>query len=235
MQFYFDEEMQLASKHAEQLAKNFNDYYNQLNYDVIAIQNLTKLNRILSDELRFFRFIFIIYFIFFRCNELIIHFNQEKDLVHLAEMIYELNSLLKANKSLRNINWFRDNLLFKITDLNSKTRTLIIEQLKSALSSLNNSNVILCLKSLTLIYEDQKQTIEKELSQIMDEGIRDLNSLFIQLNGANTSLTISSGGDKTSKLLSQLSNKLHSYLEQYQLLGFFENNFFLILCIFYYF
>lgn len=156
----------------------------------------------------------------FRCDELIKNWNNENELIRRAEVVHELNSLLKTNEKLRNVKWFSDNLLFKITELSAKTHSSIIEQLKEALSSLNSSTVTLCLKSLNLIYEDQPQTIKKELSQIMDEAIRELNSLFIQLNGVGTS-SVSGSGDKTVKLLPQLGNKLHLFLEQYQLLGLF--------------
>lgn len=222
MQAHFDEEMLSASRRAEQLAKYFSNYYNQLNSNVIAIKNLTKLNRILSDELKFYFYMFFIIKFFYRCNELIKNFHKEKVLIRRSEIVYEINSLLKENKNLQNIKWFSENLLFKITDVNSKIRILIIDQLKDALLSLNNSTVVLCLKGLNFIYENHPQKIENELLQIMDEGVSELSSLFIQLNGVNTtkSSILLNSGDKTTKLLSQLSNKLHSYLEQYQLLGF---------------
>ena len=48
----------------------------------------------------------------------------------------------------------------------------------------------------------------------MDESLRELDALFLQL-GAQ------SNAEKASKFLPQLGTKLHSQMEQFQLLGFF--------------
>lgn len=52
-QVHFDKEMQTVSQKAEQLAQLFGDNVAQLRTDVCAIRNLTLLNRLLGDSLRY--------------------------------------------------------------------------------------------------------------------------------------------------------------------------------------
>lgn len=52
MQVHFDKEMQMVSIKAKEMGKIFFDYARQLRTDILAIQNLTKMNRILSDGMR---------------------------------------------------------------------------------------------------------------------------------------------------------------------------------------
>ncbi|KAI1711120.1 conserved oligomeric Golgi complex subunit 5 [Ditylenchus destructor] len=196
-QSQFDEEMQSVSKRADQLAHMFRDFESQLCTDVLTIENLTKLNRLLSDGVR--------------CDELVKSWHEEKhDIVRQAEIINELNTILKTNDKLKQVNWINERALFKLPELAAKTKQSVIEQLKSALKTLNCSSAATCLKALAQLLDSN--AFQKELNAIMDEAIKDLDALFLQLSSQPNA-------EKGSRLLPQLGNRLHSLLEQFQLLG----------------
>lgn len=52
MQAHFDKEMQMVALKTQQMGDIFAGYLQKLRNDIIAIQNLTKINRILSDASR---------------------------------------------------------------------------------------------------------------------------------------------------------------------------------------
>uniref|UniRef100_A0A915EJ80 Conserved oligomeric Golgi complex subunit 5 n=1 Tax=Ditylenchus dipsaci TaxID=166011 RepID=A0A915EJ80_9BILA len=196
-QAQFDEEMQGVSKQADKLAQLFTEYEKQLSKDVVAINNLTKLNRLLADGVK--------------CEELVKLWQDEKhDLMRQAEIINELNTILKASDKLKRVNWVNERALFKLPELAAKTKLSVIDQLKSALKTLNCSVASTCLKALSQLLD--ASGCQKELNTIMDEAIRELDSLFLQLSSQPNA-------EKGSRLLPQLGNRLHSMLEQFQLLG----------------
>lgn len=84
-----------------------------------------------------------------------------------------------------------------------------MKQLKTAVQTLNASQVSSSLRALGLLLANAMQ---KELNEILDEAIKDLDNLFLQLGAQPTA-------EKGSKLLPQLGHRLHSQLEQFQLLG----------------
>lgn len=86
----------------------------------------------------------------------------------------------------------------------------MVAQLKTAVQTLNASQVSSNLKALSLLLEPHAK--QKELNEILDEAIKELDGLFLQL-GAQPTI------EKGSKLLPQLGHRLHSQLEQFQLLG----------------
>jgi len=67
-----------------------------------------------------------------------------------------------------------------------------------------------CLKALSLLLD--AHICQKELNALMDEAILELDQLFLQLS-------CQPNVEKGSRLLPQLGNRLHSLLEQFQLLG----------------
>lgn len=75
--------------------------------DVLAIANLTKLSRLQSDALRYFFFkkLFSHFCALFRCDELASAWREERDLTRRAELVAELNSIVKANDKLKHVSW----------------------------------------------------------------------------------------------------------------------------------
>src|SRR5690606_8550803 len=71
-----------------------------------------------------------------------------------------------------------------------------------------------CLKALAHLLD--KHACQKELSTLMNESIRELDVLFLQLSSQPNT-------EKGLRLLPQLGNRLHSLLEQFQLLGNFAD------------
>uniref|UniRef100_A0A914BUW8 Conserved oligomeric Golgi complex subunit 5 n=1 Tax=Acrobeloides nanus TaxID=290746 RepID=A0A914BUW8_9BILA len=196
MQANFSEEMNAVAKRADHLGNTFTDYYEKIRHDVISIENLTKLRRLLNDGSS--------------CESLIQKWHQEKDLLRQAELIHELNSIIKDNDKLKKVKWMNDNFLHKLPQISSQTRSEVVAQLKTAVQTLNASQVSSNLKALSLLLEPHAK--QKELNEILDEAIKELDGLFLQL-GAQPTI------EKGSKLLPQLGHRLHSQLEQFQLLG----------------
>lgn len=52
IQTHFDKEMQTVGRSAEHLGSTFTTYVDNFRDDVVAIENLTRLNRLLTDGLR---------------------------------------------------------------------------------------------------------------------------------------------------------------------------------------
>lgn len=152
---------------------------------------------------------------FFRCDYLAKNWQDETDLIRKAELINELNSIVKGNEKLKQINWINESL-FKIDELNLKTRNSILDQLKSSLKTLNCSAVSSYVKALSLIIDPN--SAQREINAIMNEGVRELDALFLQCN------TQANSTDKSIKLLPQIGNRLRSFLEQFQLLGIIKKN-----------
>lgn len=111
------------------------------------------------------------------------------------------------------MNWFNERLLFKINELGVKTRADVLKQLKSALKTLNASLVSGYMKSLLLIMDPQ--TAQCQINAIINDAVKELDSLLLQWS------TQATFNDKSLKILPQLGNRLHSFLEQFQLLGLF--------------
>jgi hypothetical protein len=52
MQSEFDEEMRVVNDKANEVSRIYNDSYEQLKADSVALEELTALNRVLSDGIR---------------------------------------------------------------------------------------------------------------------------------------------------------------------------------------
>lgn len=141
---------------------------------------------------------------------------QEKDLLRQAELIHDLHAVIKDNDKLRKVKWMNDTFLHKVPSLASQTRVEVVKQLKGAVQTLNAPQVSSCLRALALLLEPI--AMQKELNEILDEAIKELDGLFLQLGSQPTA-------EKGTKLLPQLGHKLHSQLEQFQLLGIFPKKF----------
>lgn len=149
----------------------------------------------------------------YRCKELIEICQSETDLIRQSEFVNELILITTENDKLKRLNWFNECLFFKINELIDKTRMAILEQLKLALKTLNGLSVSGYIKALLLIMD--KRTAQRQIDVIMNDGVKELDSLLLQWSTQTTS------NDKLLKILPQLGNRLHSFLEQFQLLGLF--------------
>lgn len=145
-----------------------------------------------------------------RCEALVKKWEQEKLLLRQAEIVHELNSIVKENESMKRVKWMNDGFLFKLPDIVSQTRNKVVEELKDALQTLNSPTVAQCLKALTELLPEASR--RKELDEILDGVVSEIDALFLQLGAQPTA-------DKAAKLLPQLGNRLNSCLEQFQLLG----------------
>uniref|UniRef100_A0A914GS03 Conserved oligomeric Golgi complex subunit 5 n=1 Tax=Globodera rostochiensis TaxID=31243 RepID=A0A914GS03_GLORO len=195
---HFQREMDAVVKRADALAKTMNEQVGKMRNDVRDIASLTKLSRLQGDAIR--------------CEELVDAWREEKDLVRRAELIAEVNAIVKANDKLRHLKWLFDRCLFGLAEMNSRTRQDLVVQLRSALRSLNVGTVSATVKALQQLLGDGAHACQKELNAVMDEALLELDALFLQLSAQPTQ-------DKAAKLLPQLGTKLHSQLEQFQLLG----------------
>ena len=148
-----------------------------------------------------------------RCVKLMNIWRNENDLVRRAEVIDELNALVRLNDKMRHIKWLDETCLSKLQEMTSKTRQDVINQLKSALKSLNRSAVSACMKALQCSFNGHGG-YQKDLNMLVDESVRELDSQFLLLNSQNNL-------DKVVKLLPQISAKLNFQLEQFHLLGSF--------------
>uniref|UniRef100_A0A915NH72 Conserved oligomeric Golgi complex subunit 5 n=1 Tax=Meloidogyne floridensis TaxID=298350 RepID=A0A915NH72_9BILA len=145
------------------------------------------------------------------CQELVNLCNEEKDLLKKAEYATEFVSLIKSNDKLLKLKWLHESCLFKRELIVSKIRQELFEQLRSSLRSLNAGVVNSTMKAMQKLI-DNSTVYQKELSSLMDESLRELDGLFLQLG-------TQSNTEKASKFLPQLGTKLHSQMEQFQLLG----------------
>ncbi|KAH7695617.1 COG5 protein, partial [Aphelenchoides avenae] len=195
IQTHFDKEMQTVARNAEQLGSTFSSYVDSFREDVVAIENLSRLNRLLTDGLR--------------CEALVKKWEQEKLLLRQAEIVHELNAIVKENESMKRVKWMNDSFLFKLPDIISQTRSKVVGELKSALQTLNSSTVVQCLKALSELLPESAR--KKEMDEILDGVVSEIDAMFLQLG-------TQPNADKASKLLPQLGNRLNSCLEQFQLL-----------------
>uniref|UniRef100_A0A915M015 Conserved oligomeric Golgi complex subunit 5 n=1 Tax=Meloidogyne javanica TaxID=6303 RepID=A0A915M015_MELJA len=194
---HFQHEMDSVTKKFDQIANEMQNKLNNVRSSVHAIANLTKMSRLLGDALR--------------CQELVNLCNEEKDLLKKAEYATEFVSLIKSNDKLLKLKWLHESCLFKRELIVSKMRQELFEQLRSSLRSLNAGVVNSTMKAMQKLI-DNSTVYQKELSSLMDESLRELDGLFLQLG-------TQSNTEKASKFLPQLGTKLHSQMEQFQLLG----------------
>nr|CAD2135213.1 unnamed protein product [Meloidogyne enterolobii] len=194
---HFQHEMDSVTKKFDQIANEVQNKLDNVRSSVHAIANLTKMSRLLGDALR--------------CQELVNLCKEEKDLLKKAEYATEFVSLIKSNDKLLKLKWLHESCLFKRELIVSKIRQELFEQLRSSLRSLNAGVVNSTMKAMQKLI-DNSTVYQKELSSLMDESLRELDGLFLQLG-------TQSNTEKASKFLPQLGTKLHSQMEQFQLLG----------------
>lgn len=150
-------------------------------------------------------------FIFqFRCKQLVELWERETDLLSRAECVFELRMLCAENPTFSSIAWMKDGFLKQIPNISSTTSKLAIDELKTALVSLNVSYVNNCLKALHYLFD--ADGANQKLKTIIDDAIKEIDSLFLNLNVTKTA-------ERAGKQLLQLGSKLNSFLEQFQLLG----------------
>ncbi|KAL3115817.1 hypothetical protein niasHT_007117 [Heterodera trifolii] len=190
-------EMDAVVRRADTLANTMDEQVGKIRKDVRAIASLTQLSRMQGDAIR--------------CEELVDAWRAETDLIRRTEHITEVNAIVKANDKLRHLKWLQYRCLFSLSEMNSRTRQDLVVQLRSALRSLNASGVSAVVKALQQLL-DGVHACQKELNAVMDESVSELDALFLQLDAQ-------AAPEKTAKLLPQLGNKLHTQLEQFQLLG----------------
>lgn len=89
---------------------------------------------------------------------------------------------------------------------------MAIDELKTALMSLNVSYVNNCLKALNYLFDPDGAN--QKLKTIIDDAVKEIDALFLNLSAIKTA-------DRAGKQLSQIGSKMNSYLEQFQLLGIF--------------
>jgi hypothetical protein len=106
----------------------------------------------------------------------------------------------------------KDGFLKQIPEITSKTCKMAIEELKTALMSLNVSYVNNCLKALNYLFDPDGAN--QKLKTIIDEAVKEIDLMFLNLSVIKTV-------DRAGKQLPQLGSKLNSFLEQFQLLGMF--------------
>jgi hypothetical protein len=75
----------------------------------------------------------------------------ETDLLSRAECVSELKLLCAENPSFSSILWMKNGFLKQIPEITSKTCKMAIEELKTALLSLNVSYVNNCLKIICFL------------------------------------------------------------------------------------
>lgn len=59
----------------------------------------------------------------FSCESLIQKWHTEKDLLRQAELIHELNAVIKDNEKLKKVKWMNDNFLHKVPQISGQTKT----------------------------------------------------------------------------------------------------------------
>uniref|UniRef100_A0A1I8C0C0 Conserved oligomeric Golgi complex subunit 5 n=1 Tax=Meloidogyne hapla TaxID=6305 RepID=A0A1I8C0C0_MELHA len=121
--------------------------------------------------------------------------------------VYAISNLTKMSRLLGDAL----SCLFKRELIVSKVRQELSEQLRSSLRSLNAGVVNSTMKAMQKLI-DNPTIYQKELSSLMDESLRELDALFLQLGAQSNT-------EKASKFLPQLGTKLHNQMEQFQLLG----------------
>ncbi|KAI6241359.1 hypothetical protein M3Y99_00362800 [Aphelenchoides fujianensis] len=129
-----------------------------------------------------------------RCKQLVETWERETYLLARAECAHELKLLCSENPSFASISWMKDGFLKQVPDITKKTSQLAIEELKQALVSLNTP------------------ACNEKIKTIIDDAVHQMDALFLNLSAAKSM-------ERASKLLPQLGNRLHTFLEQFQLLG----------------
>jgi hypothetical protein len=135
---------------------------------------------------------------------------RETDLPSRAEYVSELKMLQVENPSFSSIIWMKDGFLKQIPDITTKTCKMAIDELKTALMSLNVSYVNNCLKALNYLFDADGAS--HKLKTIIDDAVKEIDAMFLNLSIIKTS-------ERAGKQLPQLGSKLNSFLEQFQLLG----------------
>lgn len=148
----------------------------------------------------------------FRCKQLVDLWERESDLLSRAECVSELRMLCAENPTFPSVIWMKDGFLKRIPEITSKTCKMAIDELKTALMSLNVSYVNNCLKALNYLFDPDGAN--QKLKTIIDDAVKEIDALFLNLSAIKTA-------DRAGKQLSQIGSKMNSYLEQFQLLGIF--------------
>ena len=104
----------------------------------------------------------------------------------------------------------RRGFLAAMPELTAQTCDAALDELKLAMLTLNATYVGTCLTTLGLLFTPEGRA--QRIKALMDEAVADLDRVLLDISVARTS-------DKATRHLPALANKLHGYLEQYQLLG----------------
>jgi hypothetical protein len=137
---------------------------------------------------------------------------RETDLLARAECVSELKLLCAENPSFASIAWMKNSFLKQIPEITTKTCKMAIEELKTALLSLSVPYVNSCLKALNHLYD--ADGCNQKIKTIIDDAVKEIDALFLNLS-------VTKSAERAAKQLPQLGNKLHTFLEQFQLLGEF--------------
>ncbi|KAI6203216.1 hypothetical protein M3Y94_00531000 [Aphelenchoides besseyi] len=196
LQIEFDEEMRSVNEKASEVSHIYRNNYEQLKSDTAALEQLIILSRILNDGIR--------------CKQLVETWDKETFLLARAECAHELKLLCNENPSFALIGWMKDGFLKSVPEITTETSKMAIEELKQALISLNTPHVNNCLSALSLLFD--ADGCNQKIKVIIDNAIKEMDTLFLNLSVAKTT-------ERASKHFPHLGNKLHNFLEQFQLLG----------------
>uniref|UniRef100_A0A0N5BA39 Conserved oligomeric Golgi complex subunit 5 n=1 Tax=Strongyloides papillosus TaxID=174720 RepID=A0A0N5BA39_STREA len=162
--------------------------------DVIIYENAMKLRRILNNGLL--------------CKKLIDDVSKENNILAKAEIVCKLNAISSESPEMAKVKWMNEGFLYKMPEITRNVKGKVVAELMEGLDTINASTVTSCLKAL-----DYLHCSKEELGKIYDETSKQIDALFLKVS-------INSGNnEKLSKLLPNLSTKLNTVLEQFELLG----------------
>lgn len=135
---------------------------------------------------------------------------EKHDLLGQAECVSELKLLSAENPQFAAVDWIRDGFLRQVPNVTTATSAAARDELKQALLSLSVPGVNNSLKAMAHLFD--ADGCAREVRVLMDAAVQAVDMHFLNLQAAR-------GPDAVSRQLPRIGNALHTYLEQFQLLG----------------